>query len=294
MSLTTIRLREAWNWGGLSTRELAVRTYTQMGKHETLDRAAALAFYAMGSLVPFLGLLLVSGIGTQGWVSAQLLTLSRELLPPEAAALIRDQVRKAQEASPVGILSFSSVLLLWSASSVCVGLMDATNAAYEVHDSRPWWKRRLMALVLTLVEAVLLIGAVVLIVAWPFVLDYVGLNAVAEALATVVQWLVAVVALLAGFAVAYYFGPDVQQEWEWITPGSALGVLALVAASLGLRLYVRYGGSYSETYGALAGVMLLLLWLYIASLTLLVGAEINCVIEHAAPHGRGPGQKEAP
>jgi membrane protein len=293
MSVTSIRLREAWNWGGLTVKQLAVRTYQQIDTHETLDRAAALAFYAMLSLVPFLSLLLAGGIGNQRGISSQLLGLSRDLLPQEAATVIEDQVRKMQAAAPAGLLSFSWAILLWSASSFFVGLMDATNAAYGVRDSRSWWKRRIMAAALTIVEVALLAAALVLIVAWPFVLNYIGLGGVASALATVVQWAVALVALLATFAIAYFFGPDVKQEWEWITPGSVLGVLVLVAASVGLRLYVQYVGSYSETYGALAGVVLTLLWLYTASLALLVGAEVNCVIEHAAPHGRHPGEKVA-
>src|SRR5207245_1619639 len=107
--------------------------------------------YAMMSLVPFLGLLLVGSIGSPGWVSGQLLTLSNQFLPPEAAVIIRDQLLKAQVASGVGLLSVSTAVLLWSASSMFVAVMDATNAAYEVHDSRSWWKRRLLALVLTVV-----------------------------------------------------------------------------------------------------------------------------------------------
>ncbi len=294
MSVTSIRLREAWNWGGLTVKQLAVRTYQQIETHEALDRAAALAFYAMLSLVPFLSLLLAFGIGNQGSNSSQLLALSRQFLPKQAATVIEDQVRKMQAAAPAGLFSFSWAILLWSASSFFVGLMDAINAAHGVRDSRPWWKRRIMAVVLTIVEAALLTAALVLIVAWPFMLDYIGLAGMASALATVVRWAVALVALLATFAIAYSFGPDVKQEWEWVTPGSVLGVLVLVAASVTLRMYVQYVGSYSETYGALAGVILTLLWLYTAALALLVGAEVNCVIGHAAPRGRRhPGEKIA-
>ena len=90
-----------------------------------------------------------------------------------------------------------------------------------------------------------------------------------------------VAALLASFSIAYYFGPDVERGWEWVTPGSAFGVVTLVAASLGFRAYLVYGWSWSETYGTLAGVIILLLWFYAAALALLVGAEINCVIGHA-------------
>jgi membrane protein len=295
MSISSIRLREAWNWGGLSARELALRTWKAMDQHDTLNQAAVVAFYAMLSLVPLLGLVLALAVGMRGDVGTQLKTLSDQQMPDkEASDIIGKQIDKIQSESSVGLLSLSTLLLLWSASSLFVAVMDTTNAAYGVRDGRPWWKRRLMAIALTLGETILLIGAMLAIALWPKAASWFGLEGVAMALATVVEWLVVIVALLTAFALAYYFGPHVDQEWEWITPGSTLGVLVLIAASLGFRLYLQFGNTYSETYGALAGVVLMMLWLYLAALALLVGAEINCVIEHAAPHGREPGQKEAP
>jgi membrane protein len=294
MSLTSIRLREAWNWGGLSAKELAKRTYGAMDRHDTLNQAAVVAYYAMLALVPLLSFTLTIALGTRTQVAAEVLRMSRQMLPREADAIVRDQIHKIQNSPPVGLLSLSLLVLLWSASSLFVAIMDTTNAAYGVRDDRPWWERRLMAIVLTLVEVVLLVGASASIAAWPEVAGWFGLGGVAAAVATAVHWLGVVVALLAAFSVAYYFGPQIDQEWEWITPGSTLGVLALIAASLGFRAYLHFGSSYSETYGALAGVVLMMLWLYLAALALLVGAEINCVIEHAAPHGREPGQKKAP
>jgi membrane protein len=216
------------------------------------------------------------------------------LLPPEAHAIVRDQVYAIEKERPTGLLSVSIVLLLWSASSLFVAVMDTTNACYGVRDTRPWWKRRLMSIVLTLCEAVLLVGASASIMIWPDVADWLELGATAKTAATVVQWLVVVVALLAAFALAYDFGPQIEQSWEWITPGATLGVLALIAASLAFRFYLRFAPPYSATYGALAGVVLMMLWFYLAGLALLVGAEINSVIEHAAPHGRSMGQKEVP
>lgn len=295
MSWTTIRLREAWDWGGLSTKELAVRTYTQVLKHEIQDRAAALAFYGMLSFIPFISFLLALGLGGRSWISQEIEQLSRGILAPGAYQLIRDQIKNMQTTSAVGLLSFSSIVLLYSASSMFTGIMAATNAAYSVTDSRPWWKRQVMGVILTIVEAALLIGSAGLIVAWPYVMNWMHLAGIGATLASVVQWVVVIIALLTSFAIAYYWGPDVKQQWEWITPGSALGVVVLIAASLGLRYYVQYlGTSYSTTYGALAGVIIMLLWFYLASLALLVGAEINCVIENAAPHGRNPGQRVAP
>ncbi|HZU34899.1 MAG TPA: YihY/virulence factor BrkB family protein, partial [Gemmataceae bacterium] len=279
MSLTSIRLREAWNWGGLSTRELAVRTYRQMDKHEILDRAAALAYYAMLSLIPFLSFLLALTLGGRTRISEQMLTLSHRMLAPSAAMVLEQQIDNMQKSSAVGLLSFSTLILLYSASSVFTAIMTGTNAAYSVEEGRPWWKRQVMGVFLAIVEVVLLIGSAGLVVAWPFVMHGLHLAGVGATLASVVQWLVVIIALVGSFAIAYHFGPDIKQEWEWMTPGSTLGVVVLMVAGLGLRYYAQYVSNYSATYGTLAGVIIIMLWLYVASLALLVGAEINAVIE---------------
>jgi len=295
MAFTSIRLKEAWNWGGLSFRELLVRTYRAMDKHDTLNQAAVVAFYAMLSIVPLLGVVLALALGARTGVGDQIDSLSKELMPHEAYVLIRDQIHKIQSDNSVELLSLSILLLLWSASSLFSAVMSATNAAYEVRDERPWWKRQILAIVLTVAVSILLIGATLSIALWPAAAGWLGLSGLAWTLTTAVQWLIVAIALLAGFALAYYFGPDCEQEWEWITPGSALGVLVLIAASEGFRWYiVHFGSSYNETYGALTGVVLMMLWFYLAALALLVGAEINSVIEHAVPHGKAPRQKESP
>jgi membrane protein len=293
MSLTKIRLREAWNWGGLSARELARRTWQEMDKHGTLDRAAVVAYYAMLALVPLIGLVLAIAMGWSDRIRDQLPDLLPGL-PAEARRLLVDQVDMVAHEPHTGVLSVGFLILLWSASSLFVAVMDATNASYGVRDNRPWWKRRLWAIVLTVVESVLLLAAALSIILWPRVMGWLGLGTFAATLATVVQWLVVLVALFASFAIAYFFGPDVEQEWEWITPGSTLGVLALVVGTLAMRFYLLYGANYSATYGALTGVIVTLLWLYLAALALLLGAEINTVIEHAAPHGKEKGQKTEP
>ena len=286
MTLRLPRLSGAWNLHGLSVKDLAVRTYKAVDRHETVDRAAIVAFYALLALVPFLGLVLTITLGTSGGdVAGEILSLSRQFLPGAADEIVRNEVRTIQEGPRVGIVSVSFLLLLWSASSAFVTVMDSTNAAYGVRDGRPWWKRRLLAAVLTVVESLLLVGASFLIAAWPWLLTRFGLTNPAAVAATAVQWLGVVVALLAGFAVAYYFGTHAARDWEWITPGAVIGILVLIVVNLGFRVYLRYGADLGATYGALAGVVFLLLWLYLAALALLVGAEINCVIERAGPHG---------
>jgi len=287
MSLTSVRLREAWNWGGLTAKELGIRTYRAIDKHETLDRAAVVAFYALLSLAPLLGILLAVAFGHERGVSAELLASSRQFLPPEAQTVVEDQIHKIQAVPPVGVLTFSFVVLLWSSSGVFVSVMDGLSAIAGVRDGRPWWKRRLLAVALTGVELVFLLVALFVIIAWPSVMHWFGLGGVAAAAAGVVRWSLVVVALLASFSVAYYFGPHAEREreWKWVTPGGSVGVALLIATSVGFQLFLRYGWSSSETYGALAGVLLLLLWFYTVALALLVGAEINGVIEHPRPGG---------
>ncbi len=250
MSLFKVRLRAAWNWGGLTTRQLAVHTWEAMDKHDTLNQAAVVAYYAMVSLVPLLAFALTAALGVQRGVANEVLAQSERLLPPESYTLVHDQVHKIQTEAPIGLLSVSAVLLLWSASSLFVAVMDTTNAAYGVRDHRSWWKRRLMALLLTLIEVALLVGASASAIVWPMLSDWLGLDRfgwLASPAATVAQWLVVVIALLTAFALAYFFGPDVNNEWDWITPGTTLGVLVLIVASLGLRLYLHFGSSYSGT-----------------------------------------------
>ncbi len=287
MPFTWLRLPDVWKWGGLSFKELVVQTYEAVDKHETIDRAAIVAFYAMLALVPFLGLVLTVTVGnSDGVVAGQILSLSRQFLPGAVDEIVRGEVRDIRAGPRVGIISISFLILLWSASSAAVAVMESTSAAYGVRDGRAWWKRRLRAILLTVVESILLVGASFLITAWPWLLNWFGLDTVAAAAATAVQWLVVVVALLASFAIAYYFGTHVEQGWEWITPGSTIGVFMLIAINLGFRIYLYYAADFGATYGILAGVVLLLLWLYLAALSLLVGAEINCVIARAAPHGK--------
>jgi membrane protein len=266
-----------------------------MNDHLTFDRAAVIAYYAMLSLVPFLGLVFAIAVGVASGAIGKLVELAREAgVPGATLEIINSQIDQIQKSPPTTVLSVGFLLLLWSSSSLFVAVMDGINASYGVQESRSWVRRRVQAIVLTVAESVLLLGAALLIVLWPRLTAWMHLGSVTAVIATVVQWLVVLVALLASFAIAYFFGPDIKQEWEWITPGSALGMLTLILASLGFRLYLDYGSSYSETYGALAGVVITLLWFYIAALALLLGAEVNSVIEHTAPHGRERGAKAAP
>jgi membrane protein len=257
MSLPWLRLPQAWKWGGLSFKELAVQTYEAVDKHETIDRAAVVALYAMLALGPFLGLVLTITLGTSdGVVTGQILNLSRQFLPASADEIVSLELHAIGAAPRVAVVSVSFLILLWSASSASVAVMQSIHAADGVRDGRAWWKRRMMAVVLIVVASFLLVDASFLIAAWSWLLSWLGLDSAAAAAATVVKWLVVVVALFASFAIACYFGTHVKQKWEWITPGSTIGLLVLIAVNLVFRVYLRYGADHAADHAAAYGVLI--------------------------------------
>jgi membrane protein len=154
-----------------------------------------------------------------------------------------------------------------------------------VKEGRPFWKVRLVALALTLALGLLVVGGAVLITASDalvgWVASYLGLSAVVQSVWQYVNYLIGVGLLLVGVSLIYYFAPNVEQRWHWITPGSIFATATFLLASFLLSLYLRYAPSYSATYGSLGAVVVLMLWLYILGLVVFVGGEINQIIEKA-------------
>ncbi|WP_169974060.1 YihY/virulence factor BrkB family protein [Tautonia rosea] len=309
MSLFPVRLRSAFHLGGLTLRQLVSRTWCQMSKNSLMSRAAAVAFYAMLALVPFLALILTltvkalpdlsetrfsqgENLGIQA-VSEFERTLEQSF-PSEAVKLIEGQIEQIQDQGRVDLLSFGLLVTIWLSSALFLEIMDSLNAVHGVSESRPIWKLRLQAIALTLVQATILIAALVSIVAWPQIIEAIGLGSGPAFLVSTVRWLLIVMMLLISFAMAFYFGPDADTRWEWITPGSLLGTMVFVIATIGFRTYVQNFANYNETYGTLGGVMVLMFWFWISALVLLVSAQVNRVIEDASPVGKKTGQRVDP
>lgn len=303
-----LRLREALTLGGLSVRELLVRTWHKMSEHEILTRAAAVAFYAMLALVPFLGLVLTlvvqllpdltgqfgDSLGVANMTVEQLNSTLRTMFPAEAYGVIKDQIVRLQKDSNVGLVSFGLAVTIWLASSLFLAVIDAMNRIYGVTETRPLWKLRLTAIAMTLIQAIILVGALLAIVLWPQILTWLGLSTPAQVVATVIQWLVVFLMVSVSFALAFYVGPDAQQRWEWITPGSVFGTLIFLAQTYGFRIYVQNFANYNKAYGSLGGVMVLLFWFWLSSVVVLTAAEVNKIIEDASPLGKTYGQKINP
>ncbi len=292
--------------GGLSVRELVTRTYHAIDEHEIQTRAAGIAFYAMLALVPFIGLILfmaiqllpdLTGQSSTGQdigdqTVSQFQSTLAQILPKEATEEIQDQITRLKKEPPVGFLSFGLLVTLWLSSSIFVAIIDATNRIYGVQERRGIVKLRLVAIAMTILQASILIGSLLSVMAWSSLMTYLKLGGSASVVATAVQYLVIFLMVLISFALTYYIAPDANQKWEWITPGSFVGAGLFVVATVGFRIYVQNFANYNKTYGLLGGVMVLLFWFWISALVLLGAAQVNKIIEEASPLGKNHGQRK--
>ena len=174
-------------------------------------------------------------------------------------------------------------------------MCSTLNAAYDITEGRPWWKVRLTAIGLTVGLALFILISMTLVVAGPTLAEKVAeamrLGPVFTWTWKILQWPLVFALVASAVALVYYFAPDAEQDWIWITPGSVLATMLWIVASLAFRVYVTNFASYNETYGAIGGVMVLLLWFYVSGIALLIGAELNAEIEHASPYGKDVGEK---
>jgi membrane protein len=284
--VVTGRFRGVW--------QIAKHTWNDVIDNEILTRASAIAFGAMMAAVPFLALVITISalvLPAAGVDSKELLHSLESLLgtvfPDEAHRVIEEQIARLHGGQPIAVLSLSLVVTIWLASGLFAGVIDGLNRIYGVKDTRPYWKFRLTAIWMTIVQSVILLAAVGSIFAFPYLVDWVGLRLVPAYIATWVTWFVIFVMVLSSFALTFAAGPDVKQAHRWVTPGSLFGAVIFLAATYGFRLYVQDLAHYDLTYGSLGGVMMLMFWLYICSLVLLVAGEVNKVCYKAKEWSSG-------
>jgi membrane protein len=293
-----------WKLGGLGPIALGKRVYAEIGEDEVFTRSAALSYYFISALVPMLFFLvaLLGFFAQSGNLQANLFNYASRVLPPDAFTLLQKTLKEIASNSTGLKLAFGLALALWSGSGGMISIMDALNRCYHVKDSRAYWKQKLLSIWLTIAISLLTVAALIIVLYGgtiaQFVGNHTGLSHITVWLWRVVQWPIAFLFVVYSFALMYYWGPDTDQDWKWITPGSLIGVLTWLGASILFRVYLHYFNSYSKTYGSLGAVIVLLLWLYITGLAILVGGEINSEIENAAaehghPEAKHEGEKVA-
>ncbi len=280
----------------LSWSELLKRTAKETSEDDCLGLAAQLAYYFFLALFPavLFVLALASFFPLANFID-DVVRVLRPIAPADVLGFLEEQLRRISNADSGGILTIGILGAIWSSSAAVVAIVGSLNRAYDIEEGRPWWKVRLTAIGLTIALAVLVLTSFTLIVAGPTLAERLaasfGFGAVFEWTWKILQWPLAFFLVSSAVGLVYYFAPDAEQDWVWITPGAVVGTLLWVIVSLLFKLYVANFADYNATYGAVGGVIVLLLWFYISGLAILVGAELNAEIEHASPHGKDPGEK---
>ena len=281
-------------------KEILVRTGREMVADNCLNLAAQLAYYFFLALFPAL-LFLFAVISFLPFSSAADLmkTLTESLArvaPYEVIKIVQDQILKIAQDKNGGLLTLGMIGTIWSTSSGVNAIIDTLNQAYDIQEGRPWWKVKAIALGLTVALAIFIVVSFTLVIAGPTLAEKVAawfhLGPVFEWSWKILQWPVVFALVSLAIAMVYYYAPDAEQDWIWITPGSIVATALWLLISLGFRFYVTNFGSYNATYGTIGGVIVLMLWFYVSALAVLAGAELNAEIEHASPYGKDPGERE--
>src|SRR5918998_3584219 len=263
-------------------------TVQEFMRDDALGLGAQLAFYLVLAIFPFILFcvaILDAFSSSDPQFVAELFDYLRRLLPEQVFDLIQtytENTLRNQDTAP-GLLSVGILGTIWVASGAFSALINALNRAYDVQETRPFWKVKGIAILMTLGLSVLVLGGVLLLISGPSIGE-----AIAEVFTlddefvlvwNVARWPAALLFMVVTVALLFYFAPDAGQPFRWITPGGFVGIALWVLASLAFNLYLGSDfNTYDKTYGSIGTVIILLLYLYISSLTILFGATLNATL----------------
>jgi membrane protein len=268
----------------VTVKEFARQFVESFGRNQPFDLAAQLAYFAILSIFPFAMFLLtlVGYIPLHG-LDRQFLGAIYSVMPTDVAKLCDATLHEIVGKQRGWLLVTTLVFALWTASGGASGLITALNRAYDVSETRAAWRVKLRALAVTLGGVFAILVATTAMLVGPEIVrriwGFFGFGGAFDQLWRWLRWPVAAVAMMTMLACIYYFLPNVKQKWRFITPGSTVAVIAWILASLGFRIYVAHFSSYARTYGALGTVVVLLVWLYLAGLMIILGGEINAILD---------------
>lgn len=266
-------------------RDVLVRVKKETSTDNVSLIAAGLALYALLAVFPALAaaVSLYGLVSSPDQIASQIQNLAG-VLPQQAADILRNALQNlaSQQGQALGVGAILGILVaLWSARKGMVALMTATNIAYDEEEERGFFRKLLVSLAFTIAAVVGVVLVVLLAVAVPLALQALGLPDIVQAAFSVLRWVVLWFLVVFALAVVYRFAPDRDEpKWRWVTWGSGIAATLWLVGSLLFSLYVQNFGSYGETYGALGGVVVLLLWFYLSAFIVILGAEINAELEH--------------
>lgn len=283
----------AQGWG-----DVLVRVKEELANDNASLMAAGLALYALLAIFPALAaaVSLYGLFASPDQIASQIQALAG-VLPTQASEILRTALQNlaSQQGGALGAGAVIGFLLaLWSARKGMVALMTATNIAYDEEEERSMLRKLLVSLAFTLAAIVGFVLVVALAVAVPVALRALGAPGIIEAVLSVARWIVLWLLVVFALAVVYRYAPDRKAaQWRWVSWGSGIAATLWLAGSLLFSLYVRNFGSYGETYGALGGVVVMLLWFYLSAFFVVLGAEINAEMEHQTARDTTRGRPEA-
>jgi len=287
----------------LNVKDFFYRLYDKAFNEEDLmSSAAQVAFYFTFALFPLL-LFLISIFGivleSANDLRTELFFYLSQAMPGSASDLVKKTIEEVTENSTGGKVTFGILIALYSASAGIDSIRIALNGVYNLTETRPWWRTKILSIILTLVLAVLITIALgVIFYGGKFlalILDSIHLPIPSPFFLGILQALTVLVVLILTFALLYNYLPKHKKpSWVWITPGAIVGIVLWLGLSYAFRLYLGYFDTYDKTYGSLGAVIILMLWLLLTALVILIGGSINAVLqEFTDPETAEAGAKKA-
>ena len=275
-------------------------TFKEVGEDHVMAFAGNLTYKALFAIFPFFTLLLsLLGLFNATDLVTQMIQSAQGALPGTATEFLRDQILPLTKQQADGAFTFGAIisiaLALWGVSGAFRSIMEAMNVMYEVEEDRPAWKMYGISIFISLAVVVLMLTAFGIVIFGGSVggglAGFIGLEGAFTTVWSIVQWPIVACIVLFTFAIIYFFAPAAKQRFRWISPGAFLAFAFWLLFSLLFSFYVGNSGSYSATYGSLAGIIILMLYIYYSAFIMLLGAEMNQVIEWHIPGGKDEGEK---
>jgi membrane protein len=268
---------------GSKVKRFFVHLYHELANDNIVDIGAMMAYYAILALFPMLLFVVtLAMLVLPDETVMQGLAMATRAMPAAPREVITTQVESLMKQAHVGFAIGTFVFALWGASRGASSLMGALDAMFNKRETRPWWKRQVIAIAVTACVAIVAVLALGLLVVGPvaghWLADRFGLGGQFDLVWGIVRWVGAGLLVMVVWAVAYKFLPDTDAPFRIFTPGAIVGVLLWLGISYGFGVYLGYVNSYTTTYGALGGGIIFLTWLWLSSIALLFGAEINDVL----------------
>jgi membrane protein len=269
----------------LGWKDIVLRFYQNISKHRVVLVAAGIAFYSILALFPAIAALvaLYGLFADPATIAGQLDKISG-FVPEGATDVVRDQLNRlaAQGGSTLGVAFIVGLAVsLWSANAGIKSLFDGLNIVYSEEEKRGLIKLNLLSLAFTTATILFVLLSLAAIVVVPFIINFFGLAEFTNLIVRIARWPLLLVVVAFAFAVLYRYGPYRRKaQWRWITWGSAFAAVAWLAASILFSWYVANFGSYNKTYGSLGAIIGFMIWIWLSTIVILIGAEIDAEMEH--------------